>query len=146
MIEDLGPAFALIARDRGVDIRTDIDTNDDIVRAERIQFQQALINLVRNAAEAVGDQAKPVVVIRGQTLGDGGYRLTVEDSGPGIPGNDIENVFRPMTTTKLSGMGLGLSVTRTIVESHGGALSVGRSDDLGGAAFSIDLPREVQEA
>jgi two-component system sensor kinase FixL len=145
MIEDLGPAFALIGRDRGVDIRTDIDTSDDIVRAERIQFQQALINLVRNAVEAVGDQAKPVVVIRGQTLGDGGYRLTVEDSGPGIPGNDIESVFRPMTTTKSSGMGLGLSVTRTIVESHGGSLSVGRSD-LGGAAFSIELPQELEEA
>jgi two-component system sensor kinase FixL len=145
MIDDLGPAFALIARDRGVDIRTDIDTSDDIVRAERIQFQQALINLVRNAAEAVADQAKPVVVIRGQSVGDGGYRLTVEDSGPGIPGDDIESVFRPMTTTKSSGMGLGLSVTRTIVESHGGTLSVGRST-LGGAAFTIELPREVEEA
>jgi two-component system sensor kinase FixL len=145
MLEDLGPAFALISRDKGVDIRTDIDTNDDIVRAERIQFQQALINLVRNAAEAVGDQAQPVVVIRGQALGGGGYRLTVEDSGPGIPGNDIESVFRPMTTTKSSGMGLGLSVTRTIVESHGGVLSVGRSE-LGGAAFSIDLPRELEDA
>jgi len=145
MIEDLGPAFALISRDKGVDIRTDIDTNDDIVRAERIQFQQALINLVRNAAEAVGDQAQPVVVIRGHALGSGGYRLTVEDSGPGIPGNDIESVFRPMTTTKSSGMGLGLSVTRTIVENHGGALSVGRSE-LGGAAFSIDLPGELEDA
>lgn len=145
MIEDLGPAFALIGRDRGVDIRTDIDPADDIVRAERIQFQQALINLVRNAAEAVADQAQPVVVIRGRALGDGGYRLTVEDSGPGIPGDDIESVFRPMTTTKSSGMGLGLSVTRTIVDSHGGSLSVGRSD-LGGAAFSIDLPRELEEA
>lgn len=144
MIEDLGQAFALIARDRGVEIRTDIDNKDDIVRAERIQFQQALINLVRNAAEAVTDQAQPVVVIRGQVSDHGGYRLTVEDSGPGIPGNDIEAIFRPMTTTKSSGMGLGLSVTRTIVESHGGTLSVGRSD-LGGAAFSIDLPREAED-
>jgi len=144
MIEDLGQAFALIARDRGVEIRTDIDNKDDIVRAERIQFQQALINLVRNAAEAVTDQAQPVVVIRGQVSDHGGYRLTVEDSGPGIPGNDIEGIFRPMTTTKSSGMGLGLSVTRTIVESHGGTLSVGRSD-LGGAAFSIDLPREAED-
>ncbi|WP_291837346.1 ATP-binding protein [Brevundimonas sp.] len=145
MIEDLGPAFALIARDRGVEIRTDVDDSDDIVRAERIQFQQAVINLVRNAAEAVADQAQSVVVIRGQSLDGGGYRLTVEDSGPGIPGDDIEAVFRPMTTTKSSGMGLGLSVTRTIVESHGGALSVGRSD-LGGAAFSIELPQETEEA
>lgn len=145
MVEDLSQAFALIGRDRGVEIRTDIDNIDDIVRAERIQFQQALINLVRNAAEAVADQAQPVVVIRGQSLDDGGYRLTVEDNGPGIPGDDLESVFRPMTTTKSSGMGLGLSVTRTIVESHGGALAVGRSP-LGGAAFSFDLPREVEEA
>lgn len=145
MIDDLGPSFALIARDRGVEIRTDIDNLDDIVRAERIQFQQALINLVRNAAEAVADQAKPVVVIRGQSLDDGGYRVTVEDNGPGLPGDDIESVFRPMMTTKSSGMGLGLSVTRKIVERHGGGLSVSRSP-LGGAAFSIDLPREEQDA
>lgn len=144
MIDDLGPAFALIGRDRAVEIRTNIEIEDDIVRAERIQFQQALINLVRNAAEAVADQAHPVVVIRGQSLGDGGYRLTVEDNGPGIPGDEIDSVFRPMTTTKSSGMGLGLSVTRTIVESHGGQLTVGRSD-LGGAAFSIELPREVED-
>jgi two-component system sensor kinase FixL len=145
MVDDLGPAFALICRDLEVEIRTEVEADDDIVRAERIQFQQALINLVRNATEAVADQAQPVVMIRGRSLGDAGYRLTVEDNGPGIPGDDIENVFRPMTTTKSSGMGLGLSVTRTIVESHGGALSVGRSG-LGGAAFSIELPRETEDA
>ena len=144
MIEDLGPAFALIGRDRGVEIRTDIANIDDVVRAERIQFQQALINLVRNAADAVADQAKPVVVIRGASLGDEGYRVTVEDNGPGIPGDHIDNIFRPMTTTKSSGMGLGLSVTRTIVESHGGTLTVGRSP-LGGAAFTVDLPRGGDE-
>jgi two-component system sensor kinase FixL len=145
MIDDLGPAFALIGRDRAVEIRTNIEIEDDIVRAERIQFQQALINLVRNAAEAVAEQAHPVVVIHGQSLGDGGYRLTVEDNGPGISGDEIDSVFRPMTTTKSSGMGLGLSVTRTIVESHGGQLTVGRSD-MGGAAFSIELPREVEDS
>ncbi|MFN3558565.1 MAG: ATP-binding protein [Brevundimonas sp.] len=145
MIEDLGPAFALISRDRAVEIRIDIDHFDDFVRAERIQFQQALINLVRNAAEASTGQATPVVVVRGAAFGDGGYRMTVEDNGPGIAGENIEDIFRPMTTTKSSGMGLGLSVTRTIVESHGGTLSVGRSP-LGGAAFSFDLPREGDQA
>ena len=145
MIEDLGPAFALISRDRAVEIRIDIDNIDDSVRAERIQFQQALINLVRNAAEATADQATPVVVVRGEAFGAEGYRVTVEDNGPGIAGDDIDSIFRPMTTTKSAGMGLGLSVTRTIVESHGGALSVGRSP-LGGAAFSFDLLREGDEA
>ncbi|WP_420479698.1 ATP-binding protein [Brevundimonas sp. FT23028] len=139
MIDDLRPAFALIGRERGVEIRTVIANNDDFVRAERIQFQQALINLVRNAADAVTARANPVVVIRGEALGEEGYRVTVEDNGPGISG-DIESIFRPMTTTKSSGMGLGLSVTRTIVENHGGTLTVGRSD-LGGAAFTVDMPR-----
>lgn len=145
MIDDLRPSFALIARDRGVEIRADIDEDDDLVRAERIQLQQALINLVRNAAEAVADRAQPIVLVRGRALDGGGYRLTVEDSGPGIPGDDFESVFRPMMTTKSSGMGLGLSVTRKIVDNHGGVLSVGRSD-LGGAAFSIELPQEAAAA
>ena len=145
MIEELGPAFALISRDRGVEIRNDINSSDDIVRAERIQFQQALINLVRNAADAVTGQAQSVVVIRGQSIGKEGYRVTVEDSGPGISGDDIENIFRPMTTTKSTGMGLGLSVTRKIVETHGGVLTVGRSA-LGGAAFTVDIPREADAA
>lgn len=145
MIDDLGPAFALIGRDRGVEIRTEVADVDDTVRAERIQFQQALINLVRNAADAVSDQAKPVILIRGRPLGGEAYRVTVEDNGPGIPGDDMESIFRPMTTTKSSGMGLGLSVTRTIVDSHGGTLTVGRSD-MGGACFTIDMPREADDA
>jgi two-component system sensor kinase FixL len=145
MIEDLGPSFALIAKERGVEIRMDVDNGDDIVRAERIQFQQAMINLVRNAVEAVSDRPNAVVLVTGRSQGDDGYRITVEDSGPGIATEQMARIFEPMTTTKSSGMGLGLSVTRTIVESHGGNLAVRRSD-LGGAAFSVELPREVEDA
>ena len=145
MIDDLSQAFALIARERGVDIRMNVDSSDDIVHAERIQFQQAMINLVRNAVDAVADRPEPVIAITGRSLGPKGYHVTVEDSGPGIPGDRVEDIFRPMTTTKSSGMGLGLSVTRTIVESHGGALVVGKST-LGGAAFTLELPRELEEA
>lgn len=145
MIEDLGPVFALISRERGVEIRTEIDPDDDGVRAERIQFQQAMINLVRNAVDAAADRPQPVVMVTGRSAGQAGYHVTVEDSGPGIEGDDIERIFQPMTTTKSAGMGLGLSVTRTIVESHGGVLAVGRSA-LGGAAFAVDLPREIEDA
>ena len=67
--------------------------------------------------------------------------MRVEDNGPGVAAAALETIFRPLTTTKSSGMGLGLSVTRTIVESHGGTLSVDRSE-LGGAAFSFCLMRE----
>ena len=145
MIEDLAPALAMIGRDRGVEIRTEIDGRDDQVRAERIQFQQALINLVRNAVDAVQDRPAPVVLLTGRPVADDLYRITVEDSGPGIPPDQIEHIFRPMTTTKSTGMGLGLSVTRTIVESHGGSLEVGGSR-LGGAAFQFDIPRELEDA
>lgn len=145
MIEDLGPSFALIARDSAVEIRTDIDGIDDIVRAERIQFQQAMINLVRNAVDAVSGRPQPVVLITGRSAGPDGYHVTVEDSGPGIASDQMERIFQPMTTTKSAGMGLGLSVTRTIVESHGGNLAVRRSD-LGGAAFAVELPREFEDA
>jgi two-component system sensor kinase FixL len=144
MIEDLAPGLAMIGRDRGVEIRTEIEERDDQVRAERIQFQQALINLVRNAVEAVQDRPAPIVLVTGRPVADDLYRITVEDSGPGIPPDQIEHIFRPMTTTKSAGMGLGLSVTRTIVESHGGSLEVGDSR-LGGAAFQFDIPRELED-
>lgn len=68
-----------------------------------------------------------------------GYELTVEDNGPGIPKDRLDVLFQPMMTTKAGGMGLGLSVTRSIIESHGGQIIVGRSAS-GGASFSFRLP------
>lgn len=144
MIEDLRPSLRLLGRDAGIEVRIDIDGRADTVLAERIQFQQAVINLVRNAIEAAACTHDPVVSISGRRTGDG-YEISVEDNGPGIPANDLESVIRPMTTSKANGMGLGLSVTRTIVESHGGSLRLGRSA-LGGAAFSIRLPQEERAA
>lgn len=142
MIEDLGPIFAMIGASKGVAIRLDVDDQDDLVQAERIQFQQAMVNLTRNAVEALSDHTAPEVVIVGRPISDSQYRVSVEDNGPGIDDDQIDRIFQPMTTTKTGGMGLGLSVTRTIVESHGGRLQVSRSA-LGGAAFSFTLNREL---
>lgn len=144
MIEDLRPALRLLGRDAGIEVEIDVDDRADVVLAERIQFQQAVINLVRNAIEAAAPMPAPVVVIRGRRTSEG-YEVSVEDNGPGIPSNDLESVLQPMITSKANGMGLGLSVTRTIVEGHGGALHVDRSA-LGGAAFSIRLPQEERAA
>jgi two-component system sensor kinase FixL len=141
MVEDLGPILTMIGSSKGVTIRLDMEAGDDRVQAERIQFQQAMVNLTRNAVEAVGDHAAPEVVIIGRVLSDTHYSISVEDNGPGIAEDQIDRIFQPMTTTKSGGMGLGLSVTRTIVESHGGRLQVSRSA-LGGAAFSFNLNRE----
>jgi len=141
MVEDLGPILTMIGSSKGVTIRLDMEAGDDRVQAERIQFQQAMVNLTRNAVEAVGDHTAPEVVIIGRVLSDTHYSISVEDNGPGIAEDQIDRIFQPMTTTKSGGMGLGLSVTRTIVESHGGRLQVSRSA-LGGAAFSFTLNRE----
>mgnify|MGYP004417270533 FL=1 len=138
MIEDLRPLFDLIRMDTGVVIRVDVRDVGDHVLADRIQFQQAINNLVRNAVDAVAGRDLGLVRITGRSLGNQGYEIVVEDDGPGIPEDQMDRIFQPMTTTKASGMGLGLSVTRSIIESHDAVLTVGRSP-LGGAAFSFCL-------
>lgn len=135
VVEDVLPILNLTGQEKQVQISVDIDS-PDAVRLDRIQFQQALVNLVRNAVEASPSNSK--VLITGRVLSAQSYEIAVEDSGPGIAPDQVESVFTPMTTTKSGGMGLGLSVTRTIVESHGGNLRVGTSR-WGGARFSFNL-------
>lgn len=142
VVEDVLPILTLTGQEKGVQISVDIDSPDQ-VRMDRIQFQQALVNLVRNAVEASPSGGK--VLITGRVLSDQAYEIAVEDSGPGIAPDQVERVFQPMTTTKSGGMGLGLSVTRTIVESHGGHLRVGTSR-WGGARFSFNLTTATVDA
>ncbi|WP_395946039.1 sensor histidine kinase [Brevundimonas sp.] len=140
MIDDLTPIFHLIGKDTGVTIRIDVHDMEDRVLADRIQIQQAVANLVRNAVDAVTGHPDGLVSVTGRSLPGRAYEIRVEDNGPGIAEDQMDRIFQPMTTTKAGGMGLGLSVTRSIVESHNAALTVGRSP-LGGAAFSFSLSR-----
>lgn len=140
MLEDLGPIVQLLGPEAGAVIKIDVATGDDKVMADRIQLQQALVNLVRNAVEAVAESARREVRVVGRPIDPARYEIRVEDSGPGVDPDQVSHLFAPLMTTKSDGMGLGLSVTRTIVQSHGGDLSVARSD-LGGAAFVFNLQR-----
>jgi len=141
MVADLSAVLSLIQSDAGVRLEIIIDEANDYVRAERIQFQQAVINLVRNAAEALAGCPNGLIKVVGRASSVGAFELSVMDNGPGVPPDQLDTIFRPLMTTKTSGMGLGLSVTRTIVERHGGTLDVTRSD-LGGAAFTFCLMRD----
>jgi two-component system sensor kinase FixL len=144
MIDDLGPIIQLLGPASDAGIQISIDNIDDRVMADRIQFQQAIVNLVRNAVEAVADRERREVRLIGRPTSAEFYEIRVEDSGPGVAPDQVERMFEPLMTTKSDGMGLGLSVTRTIVENHGGSLTVGRSE-MGGAAFTFSLQRVKEE-
>jgi signal transduction histidine kinase len=104
-------------------------------------LRQALLNLLRNGIEAAGRGGTVRVGARAHT---GGARLSVEDTGPGVPDDVKDRLFQPFFTTKPHGTGLGLLLTREIVLEHHGDLHVERSG-LGGASFSIDLPKNTSE-
>ena len=109
------------------------------VRVDRIQIQQVLINLLRNAAEAMATSARQEVSITTRPSG-GMVEVEVADTGPGIAAADLENLFSEFMTTKSDGMGLGLPISRTIVEAHGGTIHAEKRTE-GGARFVFTLPR-----
>ncbi len=143
MIDDLAPMFSLITRDTDVPIRLDVHDLDDEVLADRIQVQQAVTNLVRNAVEAVAGRAAPLVAVIGRRVDETAYEISVEDNGSGISADRVDEVTRPSRSDKSGGMGLGLAVTRSIVESHDSRLEIGRSP-MGGAAFAFRLSRNLE--
>ncbi len=105
---------------------------------EPVQIQQVVVNLLRNAAEALRGRPNPTVTIETRMTGD---MLAVEvcDNGPGIPAESVPDLFKAFATTKRTGMGLGLSISRTIAQSHGGDLSVHPGGNGRGACFTLTL-------
>jgi len=112
-----------------------------VVRADRIQLQQVLLNLVVNACEAMGSTdpaARELSVSTG--LGeDGLVRIEIADRGQGLPADTKDRVFEPFFTTKVNGLGLGLSISRSIIAAHGGRLSAANNPERG-ATFFVELP------
>ena len=146
-IEDLpklineASALALVgSRERGVESRLVIDPEATPVLADRVQIQQVLINLMRNAVEAMADSDKRQLTIETRLLPSDTVQIAVKDTGPGISPEMADRVFQAFSSTKDSGMGLGLSICRTIVEAHGGRISA-RAATGGGTEFFFTLPR-----
>ena len=129
----------------GVGVRWEIPDEPFPVSIDRQMLRRVVVNLVRNAVEAVREPASSGEARRGQVLvrterrGDG-VSIVVEDDGPGVPDDARERVFDPYVTTKSEGTGLGLSIVKKIVVEHHGWITAGKSERLGGAAFVVGLP------
>jgi PAS domain S-box-containing protein len=108
---------------------------------DKIQIEQVLINLIRNSLEAIGNAKTSAgqIVLSSRTLPNSHVVVTVTDNGPGISPERVDTIFDPFQTNKKTGMGIGLSLSRTIIETHGGKLWVDR-DYHDGALFGFDLP------
>jgi two-component system sensor kinase FixL len=112
------------------------------VRADRVQIQQVFVNLLSNAVEAMHGVAPDLRRITIQTsLADAAVEVVVSDRGVGLPPGSETKIFEPYVTTKPQGLGMGLSIVRTIVEAHGGRLWA-TANPQGGAAFHFTLPLE----
>lgn len=133
-------ALALVgSRERGVKTMFDFAPGLDLVLTDRVQIQQVLINLMRNAMEAMRDSPRRELRVRVGPRDGGDVEIQVADTGPGIPEEVAAQLFQPFVSTKPGGMGIGLAISKRIVESHGGTIAVERNAD-GGATFRFTLP------
>ena len=144
IIEEVAALLRRQLETKNILLRFDLRDTPPVL-ADRTQLQQVVINLVINAIEAmqdVPDRAR-ILVIRSFSKEDGRVAVAVEDAGPGIP-NDPEPLFNAFFSTKASGLGMGLSICRSIVEAHGGRLWATPNPGRLGAVFQFELPPQGQ--
>ena len=127
---------------KGVSLESDLDSGIGKVKGDRVEVQQVILNLGLNAMDAMHDQPadKRVLTIRSRRANSKEAEVSVVDSGVGIPGGSLSTIFDPFVTTKPGGMGLGLAISRTIVEAHGGQIRAEHRPAEGGAAVHFTLP------
>jgi PAS domain S-box-containing protein len=123
-----------------VSVRTELAADLPSIMADRVQLQQVLMNLMLNAIEAMQDKGGELTVM--SQLQDGQLLFSVSDTGPGLPAGNVDQIFSAFFTTKPQGSGMGLAISRSIVESHGGRLWASANDGQG-ATFHFTLPTEV---
>ncbi|MGB3472453.1 MAG: PAS domain S-box protein [Erythrobacter sp.] len=139
-------ALALINGDgQGVDFEAELDPTCDEVLVDPVQVQQVTHNLIRNALEAMHESRHKKLRIRSRRAPNGFVQVSVADSGPGLDEKVADRLFHPFNSSKSDGMGLGLSICHTIIQSHDGKIWVEESD-LGGTAFHFTVPlAEVED-
>jgi PAS domain S-box-containing protein len=146
VVQEILPLVEMDCRSHEVDLQLDFQADLPRIQVDGIQLQQVLLNLTRNAVEAMNavEPATRRLLIRTETLNEDEVELTVTDTGPGVPDSLLEQLFEPFFTTKPEGMGLGLSLSRSIIEAHGGVLRYD-SGPGAGSIFRIRLPTAPEE-
>jgi two-component system sensor kinase FixL len=129
------------ARRRNVSLRTEFTAAPGTILGDRVHLQQVLMNLILNAMEAMSDrpESERDLLVRTATNGQRRVEISVTDSGPGIPQEKLPRLFESFFTTKENGMGLGLAIVRSIIDSHQGQIFAENNSDMG-ATFRFDLP------
>jgi two-component system sensor kinase FixL len=135
------------AMQQEVEIEARIDPGLPAVLADRIQIEQVLLNLLRNAMDAMeaANTEQRSIVVEARRNNKHAIEISVADSGPGVAAEVVDTIFEPFVTTKPLGMGMGLSISHSIIESHGGSLRMARGVCSGGN-FIFDLPTAEAEA
>jgi C4-dicarboxylate-specific signal transduction histidine kinase len=141
LLEETSVLLKSDANARNVTLEFANDANLPMVQGDTVHLSQVLINLIINAMDAVADMPadRRLVSVRASAADQGRVEIAISDSGGGIPADGLERIFEPFYTTKDNGIGMGLSIARSIVETHGGRLWAENGED-GGAIFRVRLP------
>ncbi len=145
LIEEAGALGLTGAREQGVSLHFNLDPDCDTVLVDRVQIQQVLVNLFRNALEAMAGSNRRELVTTNTKVGEDMIEIAVSDTGHGIDDEHRAGLFQTFFTTKETGMGVGLSISRTIVEAHGGRMWA-ENNPSGGAIFRFTLPAAPAKA
>jgi two-component system sensor kinase FixL len=144
LIEEAGALGLTGAREQGVSLHFNLDPDHDLVLVDRVQIQQVLVNLFRNALDAMTESATRTMIVTSSRAANDMIEIVVSDTGHGIAKEHQARMFQTFFTTKTTGMGVGLSISRTIIEAHGGRMWT-EDNPAGGATFRFTLPAAPSE-
>jgi two-component system, LuxR family, sensor kinase FixL len=145
LIEEAGALGLTGAREQGVQLRFNLDPRHDEVLVDRVQIQQVLVNLFRNALDAMAQSSRRELTASNTPVADDMIEIAVSDTGSGFGEGVAQSLFQTFFTTKETGMGVGLSISRSIIEAHGGRMWA-EANASGGATFRFTLPAAPSES